>query len=856
MDRQSACRYIAQDNPGRCPDAARRMTPAVTLPGKVLRLYERYAARHLHVAVPGFALHDDAGHEVGRVESIGFAGSRFRVAGWTTAGRVVLHSGAAEVAARPAIPRPDLPQPDSGPIPAGFALDITLSDRGARLLLQGPAGETVHDLPAIPPGRIRLARLALWPPFLWAGLRATPPALRWWRTRDPRLKARVKTLLGLDLLDTALAMADDLFGTDPVPEAPLATPITIILPVYNAFDLLPEVLDRVARHTGLPWHLLLIEDASTDPAVRPFLRGWAAARPDHVTLIENAANLGFIGSVNRGFALALERGHHVVLLNSDALVPQGWAERLVRSLLERPGVASVTPMSNDAEIFSVPVVCRAVALEPGQGDAIDAVARRFAPGLARPVVPTGVGFCMALSIGYLRQVPAFDAAFGRGYGEEVDWCRKVAALGGQHLALPGLFVEHRGGSSFGSAAKQRLVQANNAIIAARYPGYDQAVQDFIRDDPLTAPRLALALAWAGSREAGSQGQGVPVYLAHSLGGGAESYLQQRIAATSAAGGASVVLRVGGPQRWQVELYSPAGRVAGTTGSFALVQQLLEPLTRRHIVYSCGVGDPAPLDLPGHLLALKRGPADRIEVLFHDFFPVTPSYCLLGQDGRYHGPVTAANPDPAHQARQDGAIVPLAGWQAAWGTLVAAADAVVVFSADSRQQVLAAYPDARVEVRPHRMLGAVPQIAAPGVSGAGPQGRAVIGVLGNIGPQKGAAVVAGLGRALARDPQRRLVLIGTIDPAFALHGSVRVHGPYQIQDLPELVARYGVTCWLIPSIWPETFSFVTHEALATGLPVYCFALGAQGEAVAAAPNGRLIPLAGDRDPVQAVLEAVG
>ncbi len=47
-----------------------------------------------------------------------------------------------------------------------------------------------------------------------------------------------------------------------------------------------------------------------------------------------------------------------------------------------------------------------------------------------------------------------------------------------------------------------------------------------------------------------------------------------------------------------------------------------------------------------------------------------------------------------------------------------------------------------------------------------------------------------------------------------------------------MARYGITDWLIPSIWPETFSFATHEALDTGLPVWCFDLGAQSEAVRA------------------------
>ncbi len=100
---------------------------------------------------------------------------------------------------------------------------------------------------------------------------------------------------------------------------------------------------------------------------------------------------------------------------------------------------------------------------------------------------------------------------------------------------------------------------------------------------------------------------------------------------------------------------------------------------------------------------------------------------------------------------------------------------------------------------------------------------------------------------------RLVLIGDIDPEYPLPGSVPVHGRYRVEEIPALARRYGVTHWLIPSIWPETFSFTTHEALATGLPVLCFDLGAQSEAVGGAPQGQVIPLDPGQDPAAAVLK---
>lgn len=65
--------------------------------------------------------------------------------------------------------------------------------------------------------------------------------------------------------------------------------------------------------------------------------------------------------------------------------------------------------------------------------------------------------------------------------------------------------------------------------------------------------------------------------------------------------------------------------------------------------------------------------------------------------------------------------------------------------------------------------------------------------------------------------------------------------YRLEDLPNLVARHGIGAWLIPSLWPETFSYVTQESLATGLPCIGFDLGGQGDALRRAGNGHVVAL---------------
>ncbi len=818
-------------------------------------LHARYAAAHMDITLPGRVIADRDGQTVGYVDALRLQGGRLQVTGWARAARLRLVLAGAEAETAPSLRREDVASALGLPATLGFELSVpatleTFADSDPPGLVVTPLPDAVPvdpvSLPVALPARSR-ARLRL--AFLRDLGLALPALLGWALTRDPAHRARIKDRLRLGLpqaggvLDPA-----QLPGDAPAPAPDGGSRIDIVLPVYNAFDLLQDCLARVERHTDLPWRLIVIEDGSTDARVRPFLRDWAAARPGQVELLENPANLGFIRSVNRGLARALEDDEAtgpVVLLNSDALVPEAWAGRLAAPLAD-PDVASVTPMSNDAEIFSVPAICVRTVLNPGQAAAIDAVARRI-PGDVTLSAPTGVGFCMAMARDWLRRAPELDTAFGRGYGEEVDWCRKLAAQGARHLGLPGLFVEHRGGESFGSAEKRALVARNNDIVARRYPGYDQSVQDFIATDPGLTARLALGLAWAGSLE---PGRAVPVYLAHAMGGGADHWLENRIAEDLEAGRPSAILRVGSAYRWRLELVTPHGRMIAHSEQADHIARLLAVLPRRHLVYSCGVGDPDPVEIPAFLQALMQ-PGDSAEMLFHDYFPLSPSYTLLDSDGGYRGPVVPPRDDPAHAIRRpDGTVVTLADWQAAWAGLAARAD-LVVFSQDSADQVAAVWPDlaGRIVLRPHRLPRAVPRLPAPG-----PEAPPVLAVLGNIGQQKGAAVVQRLAQARARDGAGpALVLVGNIDPAFALPDTITVHGSYRVADLPNLVRRYGITHWLIPSVWPETFCFTAHEALATGLPVLAFGLGAQGAAVRAAENGIEMPFDLGADLAQTVRE---
>lgn len=663
--------------------------------------------------------------------------------------------------------------------------------------------------------------LRLLPGFIVSGARAFPHALRWIRFRDPAARARVKQYL--DLSGPApIALNGALLQPPEGSVVPDQAAVTIVMPVYGNLEMTQGALKRVVEFTDVPWRLILVDDASPLPQVRPSLRAFAKDHPNQVTLIGLDENQGFVGAANTGLKCALQWKDPVVLLNTDAFVPKDWASRLLAPIWRDDTVASVTPMSNDAELGCVPMISLPQPISAEQADKIDHHAREIGGEQGLITAPAGVGFCMAMARPFLDLFSQFDTAFAPGYGEEVDWCQKVAKRGGKNVYVPNLFVAHMGGQSFGSETKARLIARNSEVLSQRYPHFNAHVFGFMRNDPLVTTRLRLGLVWAIEND---PEQAITIFIGHTMGGGAEIDLMRRIDAEVDARGAAVVVRLGGVFRFSVELWWRGHKdpVAAGMNDWAIVEQLLRPLRKRHVVYSNAVGDPFPIEIPTFLIALSNTKDATLTVLVHDYLILSPSITLLGQADKYIWPSDPT--DPRNQSRAvNGSDVSLTQWRTAWRPVLERAHQVVCFSRYSLDLVAQVYgAGCALACEPHDLPVAVPAITPP-------KGRAVLGVLGNISPHKGAAILQECSARLKDADNLDLVLLGDLDPGYRLHRRSLVHGIYDVTELPELVHRYGITCWLIPSIWPETFSFTTHEAIATGLPVIVFDLGAQRDAV--------------------------
>jgi GT2 family glycosyltransferase len=276
--------------------------------------------------------------------------------------------------------------------------------------------------------------------------------------------------------------------------------IDVIVPVYRGVEETRVCLESVLAATGTAaFELVVVDDCSPEPAVVELLAALAAA--GRITLLRNETNRGFVASVNR--AMALHPGRDVVLLNSDTEVANDWLDRLAGAAHSAPDIGTVTPFSNNGTICSYPYEDWGGSVPGTLGLAeLDRLVARTLSG-ERADLPTGVGFCIYLRRDCLDAVGLFDEAhFGRGYGEESDFCMRAGARGWRSVLAADVFVLHAGSVSFGDERAQRVREAE-PVIAALHPDYARNVAAFLLQDPLRfqRQRISQARAALGGEEA-------------------------------------------------------------------------------------------------------------------------------------------------------------------------------------------------------------------------------------------------------------------------------------------------------------------------------------------------------------------
>lgn len=599
--------------------------------------------------------------------------------------------------------------------------------------------------------------------------------------------------------------------------------VSVIVPVYKGLPDTKKCLESLMRSQNrTDFEVLVINDSSPEKEVVDYLK----QLPSSIRVHHNLQNLGFVKTVNS--AMQMTEGD-VVLLNSDTEVSDHWLDRMLAHAMTQQKVATITPFSNNATICSLPSIgeFRTNFLGLSTASISDTC---FEQNCGQSVeIPTGVGFCMFIARKAWAELGEFNAeVFGRGYGEENDFCQRAIKAGWKNLLATDVYVHHRGDVSFGSSSAELKKNAGAALLRL-HPNYEFDVAKSIRVNPAEIHRLKAVGALIAK-----QNKPKILLVLHALGGGTQKHADDLVAAKKADAFFVTLkpLLVNGLCRGCEVILQLDGQEIRTAFNTSLGVQVLANYLRifqfqkAHIHHF--MGHELDLKLLLHDLHLP------FDFTAHDYFSICPQVFLTKENGEYCGEPSAAACNSCLQARP-GWGTDIHWWRERWLWLLKEAQNVICPSFDVKKRLQKYSPNSNFVVVEHedvqkvRELKAIAPIPQP-IAGSEKLRVALIGVMTK---HKGMERVYEVAKLVAsQNLPIELRLIG--DAAEGLEWESNLipkTGKYQKAELEKHLKDFKAHVVWFSSSCPETYNFALSEILALGYPVMASDLGAFQERLA-------------------------
>ena len=612
----------------------------------------------------------------------------------------------------------------------------------------------------------------------------------------------------------------------------------IVIPVYRGFRSTLDCVHSVLGNKTARERVLVISDASPDPALVKDLK--QLARAGDFEFHHEPVNKGFPATANLGLRRAVELNADVVLLNSDTLVTPGWVEILRAVTYASDDIGTATPISNSATIFSYPDVERTNPI-PGAEECLDYA--RHAAQSNRGVcidVPTGHGFCLYIRLECVSDVGLLrEDVFAQGYGEENDFCMRARALGWRSVAAPGAYVGHLEGQSFG-AAKTSLVHRNLKILNRLHPGYDKLIAEWQSANPLGPSRRRIDMErWAVAQ----RGRESILFVTHDREGGVLRHVDHRAAMAEADGFRAIICKPAtGPNQAKKCIIDDVDRsfsnlIFEVPSELPLVSELLNDSRLSSVELHHFIGH-----TPEAIAALTSLSAP-YEVHIHDYSWFCPRITLTAERNRYCGEPDLRQCSACVQDRGSniGHSIEPATLRAQSQSILSSARRVIVPSLDTGRRIANRFGIDPV-VTPWEDEGEPLTLKQIAPLRYGERRR--VCVVGAIGYEKGYDVILACARLVAeKDLPIDFVVVGfTCDDDRLLRtGRVRITGRYDESEAVGLLKRQNATFGLLPSLWPETWSYTLTQMWQAFLPVITFDIGTPSSRVKARNGGFVLPL---------------
>lgn len=633
-------------------------------------------------------------------------------------------------------------------------------------------------------------------------------------------------------------------------QPPSMPTVDVVVPIYRGFaetaNCLYTALESRLR-SPVCYEVVAVDDCSPDSDLAALLN--RLAKDGLVTLLRNENNLGFVASVNRG--MALHDSRDVILLNSDTETYGNWVERLQSAAKSAQDIGTVTPFTNNGDFCSYPYVNKDFwgAFEVPFAE-IDRIASAVNAKTAIDI-PAARGFCMYIRRDCLKECGFFDVeAFGKGYGEETDFSRRIMLRGWRNVLAGDVFVLHHGFVSFGASAHKLGRQALETL-RQRHPSYFLDQAKFVESDPLQSLRRNIDM---GRLRRATCTKSMLRILPHLRGGTEKSVATiSRLLEKENVG--SFMLRpwpgdgqfgeLSYPSLSDLSVLNKVDMTNDAAGAAALFREL--GIFHIHVHNFIGFRP----EILRFIEAVARSAGFAYDVTAHDYVYACPRSTMVDGSGLYCGNADVAICQSCVDSNDSlFGRVDMRRWRTDCERFLSRARKVFVPDEDVGTRLQSFFPTIHFTVRPHPEP--VPKLlAAPKPYHAGDTLR--VAVIGALAAHKGSRQVL----QCAEDAERRRLPI-----KFVLYGfdaNMKVPrlaslettnaGRFAEEDLAALLEASGCQVAFFSSVCPETYSYTLSQAFFAGLYPVAFDIGAIARRIREAGWGVVLPFSMVREPAK-------
>lgn len=227
--------------------------------------------------------------------------------------------------------------------------------------------------------------------------------------------------------------------------------VSIIIPVYNAWDMNVKCLDAIIANTAdVAYEVILADDNSTDTTKN------ITQYFENIVHVRNEKNLGFLLNCNKAAAVA--KGRYIHFLNNDTEVQEGWLSALVRLMEndEQAGMVGSKLIYPDGRLQEAGGIIwnDASGWNYGQGQNPDMPEFNYVKE-----VDYISGASMMVRRDLWDQLGGFDTRYSPAYCEDSDLAFAIRELGFKVMYQPLSVVVHYEGFSHGNEREKSEISS-------------------------------------------------------------------------------------------------------------------------------------------------------------------------------------------------------------------------------------------------------------------------------------------------------------------------------------------------------------------------------------------------------------